>query len=202
MVIEQTISLLIVRYLPVPISFRSLTGWRLLHHYVSLLLNQKTWIQIKKIVFDIKFKLYFTFAVAPPPKAKDSRRQNGVKEDLFGSVPFNSMPLSKNEMNDPFEMGEFGSSTTSNYSEQDFENAIGILDKKFLEMKVCPKCRKIGWHFSLISSINWCSFLCSACRTVLVEDLQPVQTTSRWRALILYETSSPEYILPAGMELT
>ncbi|XP_031832789.2 PTB domain-containing engulfment adapter protein 1 [Nomia melanderi] len=76
--------------------------------------------------------------LAPPPKAKDSRRQNGVKEDLFGSIPFNPVPPmnTKNEFNDPFEMGEFGAPTTiSNPSQQELENAIGLLDKKLLEMK-------------------------------------------------------------------
>lgn len=34
-------------------------------------------------------------------------------------------------------MGEFGASTmTSNPSQQELENAIGLLDKKLLEMKV------------------------------------------------------------------
>ncbi|KAG5305791.1 CED6 protein, partial [Pseudoatta argentina] len=76
--------------------------------------------------------------LAPPPKTKDSRRQNGVKEDLFGSIPFNPTPTlnMKNEFKDPFEMGEFGASTmTSNPSQQELENAIGLLDKKLLEMK-------------------------------------------------------------------
>ncbi|XP_003400463.1 PTB domain-containing engulfment adapter protein 1-like [Bombus affinis] len=76
--------------------------------------------------------------LAPPPKAKDSRRQNGLKEDLFGSIPFNPAPSvnAKNEFNDPFEMGEFGATTAiSNPSQQELENAIGLLDKKLLEMK-------------------------------------------------------------------
>ncbi|XP_024877905.1 PTB domain-containing engulfment adapter protein 1-like [Temnothorax curvispinosus] len=76
--------------------------------------------------------------LAPPPKTKDSRRQNGIKEDLFGSIPFNPTPTlnMKNEFKDPFEMGEFGASTmTSNPSQQELENAIGLLDKKLLEMK-------------------------------------------------------------------
>ncbi|XP_033217766.1 PTB domain-containing engulfment adapter protein 1-like [Belonocnema kinseyi] len=74
--------------------------------------------------------------LAPPPKSKDSRRQNGAKEDLFGSVPFNPSPFGKNDFNDPFEMGEFGSSTASSGpSQQELENAIGLLDKRLLEMK-------------------------------------------------------------------
>ena len=75
--------------------------------------------------------------MAPPPKSKDSRRQNGAKEDLFGSVPFNPAPFGKSDLNDPFEMGEFGNSTASSGpSQQELENAIGLLDKKLLEMKV------------------------------------------------------------------
>lgn len=78
--------------------------------------------------------------MAPPPKTKDSRRQNGLKEDLFGSIPFNPTPTlnMKNEFNDPFEMGEFGASTVTNPSQQELENAIGLLDKRLLEMKVKP----------------------------------------------------------------
>ncbi|XP_014214277.1 PTB domain-containing engulfment adapter protein 1 [Copidosoma floridanum] len=74
--------------------------------------------------------------LAPPPKAKDSRRQNGMKEDLFGSVPFNPAPNStKNDFKDPFEMGEFGASTVRSPTHQELENAIGLLDKRLLEMK-------------------------------------------------------------------
>lgn len=82
---------------------------------------------------DISFNL-----VAPPPKTKDSRRQNGIKEDLFGSVPFNPAPTlnMKSDFKDPFEMGEFGASTATNPSQQELENAIGLLDKRLLEMKV------------------------------------------------------------------
>lgn len=79
--------------------------------------------------------------MAPPPKAKDSRRQNGMKKDLFGSMPFNpTTPTSStinNDSNDPFEMGEFSSfSSISSPSQQELENAIGLLDKRILEMKV------------------------------------------------------------------
>lgn len=76
--------------------------------------------------------------LAPPPKTKDSRRQNGLKEDLFGSIPFNPTPTLniKSDFKDPFEMGEFGASTVpSNPSQQELENAIGLLDKRLLEMK-------------------------------------------------------------------
>jgi hypothetical protein len=76
--------------------------------------------------------------VAPPPKTKESRRQNGIKEDLFGSIPFNiTSNFIKNTFKDPFEMGEFGGSTIhSSPTHQDLENAIGLLDKQLLEMKV------------------------------------------------------------------
>lgn len=130
----------------------------LLHLFVSLSSkihafgNEKT---MKKCLID---SVLFG-SVAPPPKAKDSRRQNGgIKEDLFGSVPFNpptpgsetttsgtSSPpsnaitkITNNHFNDPFEMGEFGVNTPqlSSPSQQDLENAIGLLDKRLLEMKV------------------------------------------------------------------
>lgn len=76
--------------------------------------------------------------MAPPPKAKDSKRQNNAKEDLFGSVPFNpTANLIKNEFKDPFEMGEFGASPMhASPTHQELENAIGLLDKRLLEMKV------------------------------------------------------------------
>ncbi|KAJ8687352.1 hypothetical protein QAD02_023146 [Eretmocerus hayati] len=74
--------------------------------------------------------------LAPPPKAKDSKRQNGVREDLFGAVPFTPAPnAAKNEFKDPFEMGEFESPTVNSPSHQDLENAIGLLDKRISEMK-------------------------------------------------------------------
>lgn len=75
--------------------------------------------------------------MAPPPKAKDSRRQNGTKEDLFGSVPFNPAPnFAKNDSKDPFDMGGFPNPTVSSPTHQDLENAIGLLDKRISEMKV------------------------------------------------------------------
>ncbi|KAK0175302.1 hypothetical protein PV327_009062 [Microctonus hyperodae] len=75
--------------------------------------------------------------LAPPSKAKDSRRQNGVKEDLFGSVPFNppAPTSSSNDFNDPFEMGEFATLSLSSPSQHELENAIGLLDKRLLEMQ-------------------------------------------------------------------
>ena len=60
---------------------------------------------------------------------------NGMKEDLFGSVPFNP-PANLNK--DPFEMGEFAVHHTNVHSptHQELENAIGLLDKRLSEMKV------------------------------------------------------------------
>lgn len=76
--------------------------------------------------------------MAPPSKAKDSRRHNGMKEDLFGSVPFNppAPTSSSNDFNDPFEMGEFATLSLSSPSQHELENAIGLLDKRLLEMQV------------------------------------------------------------------
>ncbi|XP_022921205.2 PTB domain-containing adapter protein ced-6 [Onthophagus taurus] len=84
--------------------------------------------------------------LAPPPKAPrrtniSTTVENGTKsfgQDLFGSSPFapttpqtpNSVSSSKSI--DPFEMGDFGSAQAS---QQDLENAIGLLDKRLLEMK-------------------------------------------------------------------
>lgn len=61
-----------------------------------------------------------------------------MKEDLFGSVPFNPAPNSeRHEITDPFEMGEFGSdNVNSTATHQELENAIGLLDKRISEMKV------------------------------------------------------------------
>ncbi|XP_060526798.1 PTB domain-containing adapter protein ced-6 [Cylas formicarius] len=83
--------------------------------------------------------------IAPPPKA--ARRSNVLlqaeppkidEHKLFGMDPFDGNGSTTNSSTkpkvlDPFEMGDFGSdnSTTS----QDIENAIGLLDKRILEMK-------------------------------------------------------------------
>ncbi|KAI4468746.1 ankyrin repeat and sterile alpha motif domain-containing protein 1 [Holotrichia oblita] len=87
--------------------------------------------------------------LAPPPKAP--RRTNLsvainnnnehvpklTNQDLFGSTPFNSVSTGTNttpnsaKILDPFEMGDFATVATS----QDIENAIGLLDKRILEMK-------------------------------------------------------------------
>lgn len=76
----------------------------------------------------------FFFSVAPPPKpAKRQNVNNGntFGQDLFGSTPFAPQPQPVNKFSDPFEMGEFSPYATP----QDIENAIGMLDKKILEMK-------------------------------------------------------------------
>lgn len=90
--------------------------------------------------------------MAPPPKIqRDSSRRmytqnNGTpdpfKEDLFGSVPFN--PATKiaksveqsSPASDPFGMDDFGCQENVDPSQQELENAIGLLDKRILEMKV------------------------------------------------------------------
>ncbi|KAJ9591282.1 hypothetical protein L9F63_002185, partial [Diploptera punctata] len=76
--------------------------------------------------------------LAPPPKSSDP-----FKEDLFGSTPFNpasssaiSCPPTGNSFKtDPFGMGDFGNHESGDPSQQELENAIGILDKRLLEMK-------------------------------------------------------------------
>ncbi|XP_046403075.1 PTB domain-containing adapter protein ced-6-like isoform X2 [Ischnura elegans] len=88
--------------------------------------------------------------LAPPPKPASRRSAPGSTTsstnttDLFGSEPFN--PPSKvangpafkgsSQIIDPFGMGDFGGlSSTNEASTQDLENAIGLLDRKILEMK-------------------------------------------------------------------
>lgn len=85
------------------------------------------------------------FLVAPPPKAAKRQHMNNGNttptfgQDLFGSTPFAPQPVNKPVTNsnsgknsDPFEMGDFSPYATP----QDIETAIGMLDKKILEMKV------------------------------------------------------------------
>uniref|UniRef100_A0A6P7G2Y2 PTB domain-containing adapter protein ced-6 n=1 Tax=Diabrotica virgifera virgifera TaxID=50390 RepID=A0A6P7G2Y2_DIAVI len=84
--------------------------------------------------------------IAPPPKAarrtnllvnngssNETNRSSG--QDLFGTAPFTPNSTSNfnsnNKVLDPFEMGDFATTPTS----QDIENAIGLLDKRILEMK-------------------------------------------------------------------
>lgn len=45
---------------------------------------------------------------------------------------FNKLSLNSAKILDPFEMGDFSSAATS----KDIENAIGLLDKRIMEMKV------------------------------------------------------------------
>ncbi|GFG38739.1 hypothetical protein Cfor_02770, partial [Coptotermes formosanus] len=93
--------------------------------------------------------------LAPPPKVpRDSSRRshshNGTvpqnadpfKEDLFGSTPFNpaspstlSAPSAVGVLPDPFGMADFGNHDSGDPSQQELENAIGLLDKRLLEMK-------------------------------------------------------------------
>ncbi|GLV44673.1 ced-6 [Carabus blaptoides fortunei] len=82
--------------------------------------------------------------LAPPPKAakRNNVNNNGSAtptfgQDLFGSTPFSPQPSqvttppSASKSFDPFEMGDFSPTATP----QDIENAIGLLDKRILEMK-------------------------------------------------------------------
>ncbi|KAF5274827.1 hypothetical protein FQR65_LT00410 [Abscondita terminalis] len=82
--------------------------------------------------------------LAPPPKAArrsniiNNNNTNGERtfgQDLFGVTPFKSQlavtPTANTGKTDPFEMGDFGTAATP----QDIENAIGLLDKRILEMK-------------------------------------------------------------------
>ncbi|XP_018564460.1 PTB domain-containing adapter protein ced-6 isoform X2 [Anoplophora glabripennis] len=88
--------------------------------------------------------------IAPPPKAPrrsnlslntNNGNNNGdfktSGQDLFGTTPFTpALTPSPNSVTsgkilDPFEMGDFGNAATP----QDLENAIGLLDKRILEMK-------------------------------------------------------------------
>ncbi|XP_017783712.1 PREDICTED: PTB domain-containing adapter protein ced-6 [Nicrophorus vespilloides] len=80
--------------------------------------------------------------LAPPPKAARRNINNNespVKsfgQDLFGATPFSStMTPSPNSTTsakilDPFEMGDFNTVA----SQQEIENAIGLIDKRILEM--------------------------------------------------------------------
>ncbi|KAF2897320.1 hypothetical protein ILUMI_08858, partial [Ignelater luminosus] len=85
--------------------------------------------------------------LAPPPKAarrtninnninESSNQSRTFGQDLFGVPPFASQSAvtpsaNSAKISDPFEMGDFGSAATP----QDIENAIGLLDKRILEMK-------------------------------------------------------------------
>jgi hypothetical protein len=46
------------------------------------------------------------------------------------------VPSAVGVMSDPFGMGDFGSHDSGDPSQQELENAIGLLDKRLLEMKV------------------------------------------------------------------
>lgn len=81
--------------------------------------------------------------LAPPPKA--ARRQvmsnnnngvikNNLAEDIFGSTPAFTAPVTPkdpfNTSKDPFEMGDFNGIQAS------YQDAIGLLDKRVLEINV------------------------------------------------------------------
>ncbi|KAL3286423.1 hypothetical protein HHI36_000931 [Cryptolaemus montrouzieri] len=78
--------------------------------------------------------------IAPPPKAprKSNINNNIIENNLpdawsshFNPGSPSSNSLSSPKILDPFEMGDFGNTTTT----QDIENALGLLDKRILEMK-------------------------------------------------------------------
>jgi hypothetical protein len=46
------------------------------------------------------------------------------------------VPSAVSVLSDPFGMGDFGSHDSGDPSQQELENAIGLLDKRLLEMKV------------------------------------------------------------------
>jgi len=77
--------------------------------------------------------------IAPPPKpAKRSNLSLNTSQDSARSEAMTlSTPLAtpnsiSSSKTDPFEMGDFGSHLTTS---QDIENAIGLLDKRIMEMK-------------------------------------------------------------------
>ncbi|XP_019868451.2 PTB domain-containing adapter protein ced-6 [Aethina tumida] len=90
--------------------------------------------------------------IAPPPKAAKRTNVNITNnnnhefatmgsQDLFGTGPFapaqpnftsSSNSITSGKIVDPFEMGDFGNAGAT---PQDIENAIGLLDKRILEMK-------------------------------------------------------------------
>nr|XP_023024285.1 PTB domain-containing engulfment adapter protein 1 [Leptinotarsa decemlineata] len=87
--------------------------------------------------------------IAPPPKAPrrinlnisndNNESISKAGQDLFGNKPFSpnadstisTSSLNSGKILDPFEMGDFATTPTS----QDIENAIGLLDRRLMEMK-------------------------------------------------------------------
>ena len=71
---------------------------------------------------------------------------NGFSSDVFGSSPFFAPNTNGNgktiagASDDPFGMGEFSTTGTTDSSQHDIESAIGFLDKRLLEMKVNDGC--------------------------------------------------------------
>jgi hypothetical protein len=50
--------------------------------------------------------------------------------------PAKQVPAAGGILTDPFGMGDFGNHDSADPSQQELENAIGLLDKRLLEMKV------------------------------------------------------------------
>jgi len=51
------------------------------------------------------------------------------------------VPSAVGVLQDPFGMGDFGNNDSGDPSQQELENAIGLLDKRLLEMKVKCSCQ-------------------------------------------------------------
>lgn len=102
-------------------------------------------------VLDVKVIFYFLFSVSPPPKEVPTSRprphaSNGHgTNDLFNVNSFIKQNAGGNNLSqhgnalgstDLFGMDDFAGTNKTEASQQDLENAIGILDKRLLEMKV------------------------------------------------------------------
>jgi hypothetical protein len=56
-------------------------------------------------------------------------------------TPKQQVPSAVGVLQDPFGMGDFGNHDSGDPSQQELENAIGLLDKRLLEMKVKCCCQ-------------------------------------------------------------
>lgn len=86
-------------------------------------------------------------------------------------------------MVDPFEMGDFGMAATP----QDIENAIGLLDKRILEMKVGVNTliTRIIWYLLITFKLLVVNILvCCLFRMDSVVESALAMKTSHWRASI------------------